>query len=624
MDPNFYEQGIMVTRSESSPSAPSFFGEMWNFVCSLTQGVACYARSFFVIDEPPRASAPPLDPSRITALPESLPDIISVIQKPLGIRNEGNTCFGDALFVMFLTIPYLLNQGILKLKLEDLPATRAFVGRYLTKAAAFDPESREAPPSIRGIGKVMDELGLGGRAQHDASEAMSLLFESLQPDSALIHKMVKTKKYDLGPNGHNSLPTEVKKSVNAQGVGSRKVEPDYNVIVDLRAKFDSFEALLENTLIKTEDGKERYNFEYLDQEGTPSALPLPIIGTSHLYPDLPPQMILTLGRYEYSMSGRYCQKKKIKRPIDISDQFIIPPELHEGGDRTGLYQIDGFIVHSGGLSGGHYIGYLRNSEGQWSRVNDDRVTPVSEDVARKDLSKCYFFFAHLDKELNEKEIAAHKEKRAQDHKRFNLEKNMDKLKQGKYYFSSWTDPEKLEQLDLFLNQLDVFDEKSYGRAYPILHSEFKQFCKEQPSLEKVKEKVLTYTATLTALTEIKKVEDESMESARQAIRRDTLCQFKALYDQATDSNVRTMLLKRLPTELKAQIKKEEAARLREESSKDSENVVVGDVNQEENQEHHEGDDKPLHGSSLDGASPDLLKEGDADMSTVEDGNGEQV
>lgn len=58
--------------------------------------------------------------------------------------------------------------------------------------------------------------------------------------------------------------------------------------------------------------------------------------------------------------------------LDVEDGKYLSPSA----DRTvrNLYRLHSVLVHSGGVSGGHYYAYIRPSSKQWLRFDDDKVS----------------------------------------------------------------------------------------------------------------------------------------------------------------------------------------------------------------------------------------------------------
>ena len=57
---------------------------------------------------------------------------------------------------------------------------------------------------------------------------------------------------------------------------------------------------------------------------------------------------------------------------------------------------------------------------------------------------------------------------------------------------------------------------------------------------------------------------------------------------------------------------------------DSGEVVVGEVDKGENKQSNKGNEEALHCFGFEGLFPDFFKKGEADVSPVENGNGEEV
>ena len=65
------------------------------------------------------------------------------------------------------------------------------------------------------------------------------------------------------------------------------------------------------------------------------------------------------------------------------------PQIRRSHGCVVRYRLSGVVVHSGSLSGGHYIAYVKTS-GSWYYISDGHVTPASEATALK--SEAYLLF----------------------------------------------------------------------------------------------------------------------------------------------------------------------------------------------------------------------------------------
>jgi ubiquitin carboxyl-terminal hydrolase 7 len=89
-----------------------------------------------------------------------------------------------------------------------------------------------------------------------------------------------------------------------------------------------------------------------------------------------------LRRFEYDIL--------FDRNVKINSRFEFPTEIDLGRflaadadkSKSQVYDLYGILVHSGGVSGGHYYAYLRTSvDSQWFEFNDSYVRKVDPERA---------------------------------------------------------------------------------------------------------------------------------------------------------------------------------------------------------------------------------------------------
>lgn len=90
----------------------------------------------------------------------------------------------------------------------------------------------------------------------------------------------------------------------------------------------------------------------------------------------------------------------INDPVEIPSDYKLDFSFAYGQEEELNYQIKSFIrLYAQDGRGGHYVSYV-NKEGQWYCCNDDLVTPVTEDIARREMALAYVYM--LEKELPKK------------------------------------------------------------------------------------------------------------------------------------------------------------------------------------------------------------------------------
>ena len=99
----------------------------------------------------------------------------------------------------------------------------------------------------------------------------------------------------------------------------------------------------------------------------------------------PPVLHLQLRRFEYDFD--YDRNVKINDRFEFPKEINLEPFLAKEVDRSKsyIYDLYGVLVHSGGVSYGHYYAFLRTStDPQWYEFNDSTVSKVDEKKAIED------------------------------------------------------------------------------------------------------------------------------------------------------------------------------------------------------------------------------------------------
>ncbi len=103
------------------------------------------------------------------------------------------------------------------------------------------------------------------------------------------------------------------------------------------------------------------------------------------------EICLSIKRFKYvkDSTGRII-REKITSPVNLNDTISIPLA---DGSRNQEYELTSFVVHSGGLDGGHYFSYVKeiNEHGYvvWARYNDNSRTELEGEDLPEDAQQAY-------------------------------------------------------------------------------------------------------------------------------------------------------------------------------------------------------------------------------------------
>lgn len=103
------------------------------------------------------------------------------------------------------------------------------------------------------------------------------------------------------------------------------------------------------------------------------------------YVEAPPSLWIQFNRFKRigklvrTSEGREYQERTIKvtTNVDILTKYDLPLV----DKKTAPYKLHSFLVHHGEFGGGHYTSYTQAEDGQWYKLDDSDVTPISEEKA---------------------------------------------------------------------------------------------------------------------------------------------------------------------------------------------------------------------------------------------------
>ncbi len=110
--------------------------------------------------------------------------------------------------------------------------------------------------------------------------------------------------------------------------------------------------------------------------------------------NLPKYLIIVLKRFKQNNMGMIVGKNKSKIAIPIDDDHLDLSDYTVGYDVSNSnYELISVGLHSGGLHGGHYYSYAKNTKDNKYYVYDDStVTPLDLDNCEDDLYKNGYYF----------------------------------------------------------------------------------------------------------------------------------------------------------------------------------------------------------------------------------------
>ncbi|KAF7023797.1 hypothetical protein CFC21_036235 [Triticum aestivum] len=157
---------------------------------------------------------------------------------------------------------------------------------------------------------------------------------------------------------------------------STRKESFYDLALDVKGCSDVYASFDKYVAVEMLDGDNKYQSEKYGLQDAKKGM---------LFIDFPPVLQLQLKRFEYDhardimvkINDRY--EFPLQLDLDRDDGKYLSPEA----DRSvrNLYTLHSVLVHSGGVSGGHYYAFIRPTlSNQWYKFDDERVT--KEDLKR--------------------------------------------------------------------------------------------------------------------------------------------------------------------------------------------------------------------------------------------------
>jgi len=192
----------------------------------------------------------------------------------------------------------------------------------------------------------------GGAVQLDATEFLNFLLTSVMPEKNRV-AVVSKVKWKTGAQTEESSATEKQTKLEFSF-------PDNEQSTTLQAMLQGYQ---------NEEKMEGAN-QYETASGEK------VNAKQNLQPQVTnprAEIVISLKRFKrtFQNGDSFCTKKN---NLVSLDDISLPLQ---DGSRTQNYRATSFIVHQGGLNGGHYTAYVQESDKQWYCYNDSSRTVVS-------------------------------------------------------------------------------------------------------------------------------------------------------------------------------------------------------------------------------------------------------
>lgn len=323
-------------------------------------------------------------------------DKLASSERPVGLINLGNSCYMNSITQLILNTPYLRHQlinaqsafkeeskheqGMLdslfeidrEIKTIQIAPKARSSGWVKSLFGLMGPKSSPSPETLK---KLRDSLygagalAYGLYAQNDAAEAINPILD-------LIGAHFFLRKRIITETGHLSEGNIESTTLLTLNVAGSLKESLSHYFSSEDVDFNDYNLPRPGCDFTTVNSKQTYRFE-----GAP-----------------PPLILVHLKRFEAmrDASGRMVLKK-ISDFIDVKPNEEYDLSAYFGGEGTpdslnAKYRLRAFVVHEGGISGGHYYSLVKKGE-NWYKCDDVNVDVVSD--VEKESRKGYIFALEL-------------------------------------------------------------------------------------------------------------------------------------------------------------------------------------------------------------------------------------
>ena len=97
------------------------------------------------------------------------------------------------------------------------------------------------------------------------------------------------------------------------------------------------------------------------------------------------ELVFTLKRFETYHDGSRLKSRKIDRSAELDEVQLGV----EGSSEKQRYRPTSFIVHSGGINGGHYVAYVQEEDKEWYCYNDSNKTKIEKEALEAAKKQAY-------------------------------------------------------------------------------------------------------------------------------------------------------------------------------------------------------------------------------------------
>jgi len=290
-----------------------------------------------------------------------------------GLENLGATCYMNSLMQQFF-MNDAFRDRLLAVKKEEDETSMLYQLKTIFVNLLESEKSYYNPKSFCKVYKVDGEPMKTG-IQMDVDEFFNMIMERIE-------------QYLKGTNEEKMLNQlfggEVVNQIISQECEHKveRTEPFLTVQIEVKGKnsvYESLDLFIQDDIL---DGDNKY--ECSQCKTKVNARKRCCIN------QLPNNLILHLKRFDFDLE--FLRRSKITRSIEFPLKLNIEPYTKEGLERKEAnlpsvnplehydYVLTGILVHTGTTDSGHYYSFIKDRKTEnWSKFNDETVTPFSVD-----------------------------------------------------------------------------------------------------------------------------------------------------------------------------------------------------------------------------------------------------